>query len=183
MNSHPMFNFTFDQKTITFIGQKAIKIAFYLLGAIVVNKLIFIFCKKLKLVAGKMGERVGPAQLERLKTIRSLVRNTGKIVVNFVVLMMILSELGVNITPLLTGAGILGLAVGFGAKSLVADLIAGFFIIFENQFNVGDTVKIGTSKGKVVRISLRTIILKDKDGNRHIIPNSTIKTIIKFPKN
>jgi small-conductance mechanosensitive channel len=78
--------------------------------------------------------------------------------------------------------GILGLAVGFGAKNLVADLIAGFFIILENQFNIGDEVQIGTNRGKVIKISLKSITLRDKEKKTYFIPNSTIKSVIRFPK-
>jgi len=95
---------------------------------------------------------------------------------------MILAELGVNIAPLVTGAGIIGLAIGFGAKSLAADFIAGFFIILENQFNVGDEIEINKNKGRVIKISLRTATLIDKDKKVYIVPNSSIKTVVKYPK-
>jgi len=172
----------YDPYLITLIWQKAVRIIFLILGAIIVNKLIAAFLRKIRFFTSKVGERINPGQQERLKTIRLLIKNTSKFIINFIVLMMILSELGINITPLLTGAGILGLGIGFGARTLVSDLIAGFFIILENQFNLGDTIQIDKSKGKVIKISLRTITLKDKDKNIHIIPNSNIKTVIKSPK-
>ena len=138
--------------------------------------------KKAKFAPQRVGRKSSVRQQQRVKTISSLLVNSSKIVINFIVLVMILSELGVNIAPLLTGAGILGLAVGFGAKSLVSDLIAGFFIIFENQFNVGHTIKAANHEGRVVKITLRTITLKEKGGCRHIIPNSAIKSVTRFPK-
>ena len=91
---------------------------------------------------------------------------------------MSLTSLGFNITPLLTGAGILGLAISFGAQTLVKDLISGFFILFENQFNVGDTIKIDTFEGIVYKITFRTTILKNKDNNFIYIPNSNTQKVI-----
>jgi small conductance mechanosensitive channel len=87
-----------------------------------------------------------------------------------------------NITPLITGAGILGLAFSFGAQTLVKDLIAGFFIILENQYNVGDQVKLNTEEGVVDKITLRATVLKDKKGNLIYIPNSEIKKVVVIKK-
>jgi small conductance mechanosensitive channel len=177
----------FFEELISIIGQKLLKILLFLIGGEVAKKIISVFIRRLRLAPKKLPEKLGKAALiqrqERIKTLASLIKNTIQIVVNFIVLVMILSELGVNILPLLTGAGILGLAVGFGAKSLVADLIAGFFIILENQFNVGDEIEIGKiGQGKVTKISLRTIVLKNKEGRIYIIPNSSIKYVAKLPK-
>jgi small-conductance mechanosensitive channel len=167
---------------INLIGQKALKIVLILIIGEVSKKAISLLIKKLRIAEKRLGETRLARQEKRLKTIRSLITNTAKIVINFIILMMILAELGVNIAPLITGAGILGLAVGFGAKSLVADLIAGFFIILENQFNIGDTIEAAKLKGKVIKITLRSITLKDKDKKTYIIPNSSIKAVIKYPK-
>lgn len=167
---------------INLISQKAFKILILLLIGSIAKKSISVLVRKLRLVEKRLGDTRLARQEKRLKTIRSLITNTAKIVINFIVLVTILAELGINIAPLITGAGILGLAVGFGAKSLVADLIAGFFIILENQFNIGDMIKIGSHKGKVIKITLRTVTLKDKDKKTYIIPNSSIKAVIKYPK-
>jgi len=174
----------FSDQTAFTIGQKFLKIILYLVAAQVAQKLISLLVKRLRGAPEKLSQAAHIKHQERVKTITNLVKNTSKIVLNFIVFLMILAELGVDIRPLITGAGILGLAVGFGAKSLVADLIAGFFIILENQFNVGDEVEIGktTGKGRVTNISLRTITLKDKEGKVFIIPNSSIKYVVKLPK-
>ena len=116
----------------------------------------------------------------RWKTVTSLLATTSQIVVNFIGFLLILDVLGVNLAPFLAGASIIGLAVGFGAKTLVSDLIAGFFILLEDQFNVGDWVQIGSYRGRVTKLSLRTLHLRDKAGNAYIIPNSTIKTVMRF---
>jgi len=177
-----MLNLSLSSTTLSLVFQKLLKILLYLLAGWLANKTIVVSIKKLKLASEKLGPRARPQHQARLKTLRSLIKNTARFVVNFTVFLLILTELGVNIAPLITGASIVGLAVGFGAKSLIADLIAGFFIILENQFNVGDRVKIGTSEGRVIRLSLRTTTLKDDQGRYHIIPNSAIKAVVKFPK-
>jgi small-conductance mechanosensitive channel len=176
-----MANNFLSSDLLALISRKLFKIILYLAGAWITKKSVRLLVKRAKLAPQKVGREPSKKQKQRVKTISNLIINSSKIVINFIVLVMILSELGVNIAPLLTGAGILGLAVGFGAKSLVADLIAGFFIIFESQFNVGDTIKAAGHEGRVVRITLRTVTLKDKDKNRHIIPNSAIKSVTRYP--
>ena len=94
--------------------------------------------------------------------------------------MMILEYCGIPIKGLLAGAGILGLAVGFGAQSLVKDIISGFFIIFEDQFSVGDYIKINPFEGEVLEIGLRTTKLKSKIGELHVIPNGSIIQVTNF---
>lgn len=122
----------------------------------------------------------GEAKKKVFKTIRSLLTNIISIILFSVAIMIILSQWGINIGPILTGAGILGLAFSFGAQTLVKDLIAGFFIFTENQFNIGDKVKIGTYEGEVHKMTLRLTILKDAYGNLIYIPNSQISTVVKI---
>jgi len=177
-----MLNIINYENLLYLVGQKTLKIILYLIAGEIAKKIIAFLIKKIRLAPEKISQTNLENQKKRIKTITNLITNTSKIIINFTIFIMVLAELGVNIAPLITGAGILGLAVGFGARSLVADLISGFFIILENQFNIGDQVKIGTNKGKVIKISLRTITLKDKDRNIYIIPNSTIKSVIKLPK-
>ncbi len=170
-----------NQDLLYLAGAKTLKIIGYLIGGQVAIQLIRALSRRLKVVTKKLGKKKIIEQKERLSTLRNMITSSARVVVNFLVLMMILSELGVDIGPLLAGAGILGLAVGLGARNLVSDLIAGFFFILENQFNIGDTVQIGTSTGKVVKITLRTITLRDKEKKTHIIPNSNVKYVIKYP--
>ncbi len=116
----------------------------------------------------------------RVKTLRGLVKNVIGIVIWSVAFVMILSKWGINIAPILTGAGIVGLAIGFGSQTLVKDIVTGFFILLENQYNVGDYVEIIGVKGRVRRMNLRTTILKDEDGTISIIPNSSIIKVVKY---
>lgn len=113
------------------------------------------------------------------KTIRSLLGSIINISLFLISLMIILSLWGFNIGPILTGAGILGLTFSFGAQSLVKDVIAGFFIVTENQFNVGDWIKIGNHEGEVHKLTLRLTVLKDINGDFIYIPNSQITSVIR----
>ncbi len=161
-------------------SQKLAKIIAILLATWASQRIIILSLKKLRRQVKRTKLETVAQQRQRVRTITSLLINSTKIITNFIALLLIISELGFNIMPLITGVGILGLAVGMGAKTLVSDLIAGFFILLENQFNVGDWIKVGSIEGKVVKISLRTIILKDKEANLHIIPNSSLKIITKI---
>jgi len=120
--------------------------------------------------------------IKKTKTLKTFIDSLIYVVVYFVALFFILERWGVNMTPFLTGAGILGLTFSFGAQSLAKDLISGFFIIFDNQFEVGDYIKVGTLEGEVKKITLRQTILKDKDGNLILIPNSQITSVVKIKK-
>ncbi len=92
-------------------------------------------------------------------------------------MLMVLNEFGINIAPVLTGAGIAGLAVGFGAQTLVRDIISGFFMILEDQVRVGDSAAINGTGGLVEQINLRTIVLRDEEGTVHVFPNGSINTL------
>jgi len=114
---------------------------------------------------------------KRAQTLASLVQNTLSVAVTAVAGLTILRELRVDIMPVLTGAGIVGLAIGFGAQTLVRDIISGFFIILENQVRVGDVAVVNGTGGLVESINLRTIVLRDYDGTVHVFPNGEIKTL------
>lgn len=118
----------------------------------------------------------------RVRTLGNLIYNTVGIVFGAAALMMVLRELRVDIVPLLTGAGILGLAVGFGAQSLVKDVISGFFLILENQVRVGDVATINGTGGAVEAITLRTITLRDLSGTVHVFPNGSIERLANLTK-
>jgi small conductance mechanosensitive channel len=113
----------------------------------------------------------------RAKTLARITNNFISIAVITVAVFLILSELGIQIGPLLAAAGIAGLAIGFGAQSLVKDFLSGFFILLENQYRVGDTVKIGDMSGSVEKLTLRITVLRDLHGAIHIIPNGEIKSV------
>ncbi len=119
---------------------------------------------------------------KRVRTLGSLIKNTLAVFVVSIATLMILKELRLDITPVLTGAGIAGLAVGFGAQTLVKDIISGFFLILENQVRVGDVAQINGTGGLVEAITLRTITLRDDAGTVHVFPNGSITTLSNLSK-
>lgn len=119
----------------------------------------------------------------REETLSKLLDNILSYVIYFLAFMMILSVLGIDVKALLAGAGIVGLAVGFGAQSLVKDILSGFFIIFEDQFSVGDHIRVGQFEGDVEAIGLRTTKIKNWTGELHILPNGTITQVTNFSLN
>ncbi|WP_244668415.1 mechanosensitive ion channel family protein [Bacillus sp. NTK074B] len=116
----------------------------------------------------------------REATLLKLLENVLTYVIYFISLMTILSTLDIDVKGLIAGAGIVGLAVGFGAQNLVRDIITGFFIIFEDQFSVGDYVRIGSAEGTVEEIGLRTTKIKSWTGELHIFPNGNITEVTNF---
>ena len=117
------------------------------------------------------------AKSARLRTLLPMVRTTLLVAVVLVAGLMILSEIGVNIAPLLAGAGVVGLAIGFGSQRLVQDIITGLFLLLENTMQVGDSVTLGGLSGTVEALSVRTIRLRAVDGSVHIVPFSAVTTV------
>ncbi|MFC5469407.1 mechanosensitive ion channel family protein [Cohnella suwonensis] len=119
----------------------------------------------------------------RVQTMGKLLKNAASYMINFITILLVLGEFHIQLAPLLAGAGVLGLAIGFGAQSLVKDVITGFFIILEDQFAVGDVVQLGTFKGTVEMIGLRATTLRSWTGEIHIIPNGAIVQVTNFSIN
>ncbi len=118
----------------------------------------------------------------RTETLRVVLSSSLRVLVLVLTLLALLSEIGVNVTALLAGVSILGLAVSFGAQSLVRDVLNGFFILLEDQYGVGDIVKVNAASahvlsGTVEHLNLRTTVLRDLEGTAHVIPNGEIKTV------
>ena len=116
---------------------------------------------------------------KKAETLISVFEGTTNFVVWIIAVLMILPEFKIDITPILTSLGVAGLAIGMAARSVISDFISGIFIIFENQYNVGDKVKIAGIEGEVREITLRRTIIKDKNNVLHLIPNSQIKIVSK----
>lgn len=128
----------------------------------------------------RQGEASGEPPTEsakRVETIIRLVRQAALVGLWVTVLLIMLKQIGVEIAPILASAGIVGLAVGFGAQNLVRDVISGFFFILENQVRVGDVAIVNGTGGLVERINFRTIVLRDLAGIVHVFPNGTISTL------
>jgi len=119
---------------------------------------------------------------KRTNTLVSIFKGIGRVFIVIVVIMIILPELGVDIVPLVAGLGIAGFALGFGAQYLIRDLIAGIFIILENQYRVGDVVRVADIGGLVEEITLRKTVLRDLDGIVHHVPNGEIRAASNFTR-
>ena len=122
------------------------------------------------------------ANEKRVKTLTGMLRTICLTLVWVIGIVMSLDQIGLDITPILAGAGIVGLAVGFGAQNLVRDIINGFFMILENQIRVGDVGVVNGTGGLVEAISFRTITLRDQSGTVHIFPNGTVTTLANMTK-
>ena len=114
---------------------------------------------------------------QQMRTLATVIDSVGIFIIVFLTLMQILPIFGIDMKPLLASAGIAGLAIGFGAQTLVKDVITGFFILVENQYDVGDMVRLGPVKGTVEEMTLRRTVLRDADGSVHIVPNSEIHIV------
>lgn len=119
---------------------------------------------------------------KRAATLGRIIRHTWLVLVSVIAVMMVLNESGIEIGPMLAGLGIAGLAIGFGAQTLVKDVINGFFILLENNFRVGDVVKVGDVSGLVESMSLRVTTLRDLEGKVHVIPNGSIDIVTNMTK-
>ena len=158
----------------------SIEIVLILLASWLAVKLGKKFIKKVFLI--RMRSPLNHSE-RRQRTIARLLQSVISYVVYFSAIIGILSSLNIKVAGLLAGAGIVGLAIGFGAQSLVKDVITGFFIIFEDQFGVGDYIKINAAEGTVVEIGLRTTKINGATGEQFIIPNGAIGEVVNYSVN
>lgn len=150
-------------------------IAILLLSFILVR---FLTISTRKMVDLSKRGAVNPSiRTQQITTVVGVIRSAGIFVILLVAVMQALQVFNINIAPLLASAGIAGLAIGFGAQTLVKDVINGFFILAENQFEVGDTIKVAGVQGTVEEVTMRRTILRDGDGTLHIVPNSNIQIV------
>lgn len=158
------------------------RVAAILAGAFVVDRI------SRRVVLRFEGRLGGPPQTpltarqKRAKTLASVLAAFAAAIVWVVAALTVLDQVGINVAPLIAAAGVGGLAIGFGAQNLVRDVIAGFFILLENQYDVGDVVEVAGVSGKVEQINLRTTILRDLAGRRHVVPNGEIKISSNYTK-
>ena len=161
--------------------QWALEHGLKILGIIIIAQILILFLR----MAVRRYEKhfvgtAGSEKTKRGKTLSTIISKTIIISIYTAAVIMITAECGIAIGPLLAGAGIAGLAIGFGAQSLVKDVISGFFIILENQIRVGDVVTIAGAGGIVEEITLRTTRLRDIEGRVHIVPNGLIEVATNF---
>ena len=160
----------------------AFRIGWVLIAAYIILKLIDSALNRLRLLIPSSDVLGGARVEQRTATLRQIIRSVTKAILILVVVLTISSELGFNIGPVLASAGIVGLAVGFGAQSLVKDVISGFFILFEDQFGIGDVVKIGDFTGDVERMTLRATVLRNLEGQVYVVPNGNIQNVTVMTK-
>jgi len=157
-----------------------IKVVLILIGAWIIHKLInrsLIRVEKKMVINRKMEGDIATDASKRVQTIMNLSRQGIGILLWSMIILIILKQIGVEIAPILAGAGILGLAVGFGAQNLVKDVISGFFMIMEDQIRVGDVAVLNGTGGLVEKINFRVTVLRDLSGTVHVFQNGTINSL------
>ncbi len=159
------------------------KICIIIVGAYVANKILKRFIIKTVRIVVVPDKSLPPeTEIKREDTLIRIFGWSTRILIISLCLLMILQEIGVPIGPILAGAGIVGLAFGFGGQYLIRDLITGFFIILENQYRIGDSVKFDSASGIVEDISLRMTTLRDLDGTVHHVPHGEVKQVSNLSK-
>ena len=163
------------EDALGFVRTAVPKLALIVLGAFVLIRVVKIMTHRI----ASLQEKRLPSGLraQQIRTLATVIDSISVFVIVFVATLMALAQLNLHLEPLLASAGIAGLAIGFGAQTMVHDFINGFFILFENQYDLGDTVRIAGVKGVVEDMSLRRTTLRDDDGTVHIVPNSEIKIV------
>lgn len=165
---------------LTWLLTSGIRLAVLLVGAYLLLRMIRLLTDRFNRMLQGFTQSV--ERQKRAQTLSEIVRAVATTVLFVITTMFVLEEVGLNIAPLLTAAGIGGLAIGFGAQNLVRDVIAGFFLLLEDQVRVGDVVKVGDKSGLVEKLGLRVLILRDFDGSVHMIPNGAIATVTNLTK-
>lgn len=139
-------------------------------------RLVRLAARRIEIAVDDGDDSVTTLRERRGQTISQLLRSVGRVVV-FSIALLLTFNVFIDIGPILAGAGILGLAVSFGAQSLVKDVISGFFILFENQFAIGDVIEVAGKSGLVEKMTLRVVQLRDGEGVMHVVPNGEIKVV------
>jgi moderate conductance mechanosensitive channel len=160
---------------INFVSKDLPRLVFILVLAFVLQRIVLFFVNRMRLRADK---QVGNSQrAAQLRTVAAIVRATSYSLIGFIVLLHVLSIFDINLMPLLGSAAVLGVGIGLGAQSIFKDMLNGIFILVEDQYNVGEVVKIAGLQGTVEDLTLRLTRVRDSDGTLYIIPNSQIATV------
>ncbi len=167
----------FNEQAFTWLREHGLAILLILVVSAAAYYLLGVLTRTLSRRIQAMDDEEDSELDRRTKTIFRVVHSTGAVIIVSTAVMMILTELGVAITPVLASVGFVGLAFGLGAQTLVKDMIAGLFILIEDQYTVGDVVEIGGITGTVEHMTLRATELRDLYGTVHIIPNGEIRIV------
>jgi moderate conductance mechanosensitive channel len=139
-------------------------------------RIVRLTARRIELSVDDGDDSVTTLREKRGRTISQLLRSVGRVVLVTIAILLTFNVF-INIAPILAGAGILGLAISFGAQSLVRDIISGFFILLENQFAVGDVIEVAGKSGVVEKMTLRVVVLRDLEGTMHVVPNGEMKVV------
>jgi moderate conductance mechanosensitive channel len=161
---------------IDFVRHQVPRIIAVLIIAFILTRLLKLLSRRISGLTQK-GTLPSAFRAQQIRTISSVVYSVGVFIIMFVAALQILPLLGINMGPLLASAGIAGVAIGFGAQTLVKDFINGFFILVENQYDIGDIIRIAGVQGTVEFMTLRRTVLRDADGTVHNVPSSQITTM------
>ena len=158
-----------------FIHTKLPHLLLIALIAFVLNRLLRLITARMIYIAEQHAP--GPTRVSQVKTLAGVIRTTGLAVIGSIVGLQFLAAVGVNLSPLLASAGVAGVAIGLAAQNIVKDVLNGVLILIEDQFNVGDTVRVAGVAGVVEAMTLRKTSIRDADGTFYVIPNSQITTV------
>ncbi|PIR87429.1 MAG: mechanosensitive ion channel family protein [Candidatus Harrisonbacteria bacterium CG10_big_fil_rev_8_21_14_0_10_49_15] len=173
----------FSAVIMPWLLNSGIKIIAILIIAAIIVRVSRIFIEKgVRKIVRQHDDVSKIAERQREDTLIKVFANASKVILWVVAAMMVLSEAGIDIGPLIAAAGVIGIAFGFGGQYLIKDIIAGFFVILENQYRVGDVVTIAGISGKVEDITLRLTVLRDLNGTQHHVPNGEISTASNMTK-
>jgi len=162
---------------VTWTRDRAPKLLIIVVVAFIMLRLLGMITRRVIALSEKRSQG-GTLQAQQVRTVVGVIHNFGVVLILFVAGMSVLQDgFNINIAPLLASAGVAGLAIGFGAQTLVKDTINGFFILVENQFQVGDVIRAAGVAGKVEQITIRRTLLRDTDGALHVIPNGSIQVV------
>lgn len=174
-----------DSVSNTHMWMSVLKVVLRIVVILIASKIVRIVINRV--VDNFMNPRASKRlklRTRRVQTVGKLMKNTAAYIINFIVLLLVLNEFNINLAPLLAGAGVIGLAIGFGAQSLVKDVITGFFVILEDHFSVGDVIEVGGKfKGTVEMIGLRATRIRSWTGEVYILPNGNISDVTNYSVN
>ncbi|MFD2330698.1 mechanosensitive ion channel family protein [Cohnella sp. GCM10020058] len=174
-----------DSLSDTHMWMGVLKVVLRILVILIISRIIRIIINRIvdNFMNPKASKRL-KLRTRRVQTVGKLLKNAATYIINFIVLLLVLNEFNINLAPLLAGAGVIGLAIGFGAQSLVKDVITGFFVILEDHFSVGDVIEVGGKfKGTVEMIGLRATRIRSWTGEVYILPNGNISDVTNYSVN
>jgi small conductance mechanosensitive channel len=172
--------FNFYQLFFQFVQDNGWQLLELLIIFLLAKILLRFIVKKIKKLSASVGTKIDSKKQKRAETVGKIILGNGNLVVNVIFVLMLLAIFGLDVRPILAGLGVVGLAIGFGAQSLVKDFVSGLFILAEDQYGIGDKIQIGTFIGKVRKITLRSTVIEDENGAKCYVANGSIVNVTNF---